>query len=373
MVDEESQDVAPKPPGGAPVNRDDRRDPGVIDGRVASPSDDDAAPQPAAEASPSDAQQSRPAAKAPRARGFLWGALGGLVVSALALGGADYVFAPKVDVAEADASRIAALETQATRDAAAAEARAQREDAALAAIEKRVRALEASNSVSGAGLDKRVGALEAEYAAEAPKFAALTQTARDLSGEVKDLRAERDVARGEIPDLAARVAKLESGAPQTGAAAADLSGLVGRLDKIEAQLAAPKVETRVAPEKPAGNDNPAAVAIVAEALSDKLAAGAPFPNELAALEKLGVEPNNVAALKALVNGGADRPLTCSVLRSRSLKGAGCGRAEGRGRRLRPPSRPSARPRSGARPERDGRRRSRKPWHRRSRPTADAAT
>ena len=35
MVDEESQDVASAPAGGAPVNRDRLRDPDVIDGEAA--------------------------------------------------------------------------------------------------------------------------------------------------------------------------------------------------------------------------------------------------------------------------------------------------------------------------------------------------
>ena len=332
MVDEQSQDIASERAGGAPVNRDKRRDPGVIDGAVASPSDDDAQPQPSGEASQPDAPQPPLAARrAPRAaRGFLSGAAGGLVVSALALGGGYYVFASKADIAEADASRVAA---RAQREEAAIADLDRRVGAlegtnsatALATIDKRVSALEASNAASGAaGLDKRLGALEAEYAAEAPKIAAAAETVQNLSGEVKELRADVDAARGEIPGLSARVAKLESSAPQAGAAAPDLSALVGRIDRIEAQLAAPKVETRVAPEKPAANDNPAAVAIVAEALRDKLAAGAPFPTELGALESLGVEPAKLAPLKALVNGApTDRALAASfeAVRSRALAAA----------------------------------------------------
>ncbi|MFY9969928.1 MAG: hypothetical protein WAK41_11055, partial [Roseiarcus sp.] len=42
MVDEESQDVASDPAGGAPVNRDRQRDPGVIDGEVAARVDGEA-------------------------------------------------------------------------------------------------------------------------------------------------------------------------------------------------------------------------------------------------------------------------------------------------------------------------------------------
>ena len=111
-----------------------------------------------------------------------------------------------------------------------------------------------------------------------------------------------DGAKSDIAALGARVAKLESGALRK-PPAADSPALTARLDKIEAQLAAPKSETRAAPETPAAGDNPAAVAIVAEALRDKLAAGAPFAAELTALQSLGVEPAKLTPLKAVADGG----------------------------------------------------------------------
>lgn len=171
MVDEESRDVASEAAGGAPVNRDKRRsDPGVIEGEAASPGEAEAtllapvdggpaasgeeaagpgssAQEPeesapsawkAGDAAPStrDALARQPGRRWPVA--FVSGALGGLVVSAL-LGGAVYYFlAPKADLAEADANRLAAIESQ-----------ARREDAAIADIDKRV-----------AGIDQRVGAIE---------------------------------------------------------------------------------------------------------------------------------------------------------------------------------------------------------------------
>ena len=194
---------------------------------------------------------------------------------------------------------------------------AQREDAGIAGIDKRVVALEGTSSAAAiASVDKRLGALQSANttvdkrldalqsanADEAPKIAAATQAVQTLMGHVKDLRADVDAARGEIPGLQARVAKLESGPPQ--AVAADLSAVTVRLDKVEAQLAATKNEIRVALEKASANGNPAAVAIVAGSLRDKLVRSAPFPTELAALERLGVEPAKLAALKAVVDGAA---------------------------------------------------------------------
>ncbi|HKN30030.1 MAG TPA: hypothetical protein VJY34_20005 [Roseiarcus sp.] len=295
MVDEESQDVASEPAesaseraGGAPVEAP---PPTQQVGEVAPPA------QQAGEAAP-PAQQTQAAPSGRRGRGgaFLAGALGGLVVSAIAGGAGYYLYAPKADLEEANASRLAAIESQ-----------AQREDAAIAGIDKRVGALEGSSSAAAlAAIDKRLSALQAANAAvdnhlgalqsanadEAPRIAAATQAVQTLTGEVKDLRADVDAARGEIPSLQARVAKLESGPPQ--AVAADISAVTARLDKIEAQLAAQ--------EKPSASDNPAAVAIIAESLRDKLGRGAPFPTELAGLERLGVEPAKLAPLKAVVDG-----------------------------------------------------------------------
>jgi hypothetical protein len=81
---------------------------------------------------------------------------------------------------------------------------------------------------------------------------------------------------------------------------------------MEAALAAPKAETRAAPEALAAGGNPAAVAIVAEVLRDKLAAGIPFAAELTSLQNLGVEPARLTPLQGLAGGGpTDRALAAS--------------------------------------------------------------
>jgi hypothetical protein len=369
MVDEESQDVASEPAEGAsepvggsprvadeavaksaeaasetasgtPFNRDHRGDPGVIEGEVSSRSEGEALPPaqgagkgapsaPAAgeAAPPAREAQADPSGRRGRGGGFLAGALGGLVVSAIIGGTGYYLFAPKADLAEANASRLAAIEAQ-----------AQREDTAIADIDKRVGALEGTSSTAAiaaaekrldalqaanAAVDKRLGELQTANGDEAPRIAAATQAVQTLTGEVKDLRADVDAARGEIPGLQARVAKLESGPPQ--AVAADLSAVTARLDKIEAQLAAQ--------EKPSASDNPAAVAIVAQSLRDKLDRGAPFPTELKGLERLGVEPAKLAALKAVADGGpTDAALAADfeAVRSKVLAAAAPTKERGEG-------------------------------------------
>jgi hypothetical protein len=309
MVDEETQDVSAGP-AGAPPNRDSRRDPGVIEGEIAARETGQREPPPSATA-PRSAAQTRPAPAAESrrggSRGVLAGALAGLVVSTLAIGAFYSLLAPGPDVEEG-ANRLAEFETQTQRDNAALDAEVKRESAARASLDKRMSALEAGAGTSSvADIDKRVAALEAASATNGPNLAAAAQAAQQavqtdqqLATQIRDLRADIDAARGEMPGLAARVAKLETGAPT--ASDAGLPALAARLDKIEAALATPKSETRVAAEKPAVPDNAAAIAIVAGAIADNLAAGAPLGAEVAALQRLGVDPAALAALGAVAGG-----------------------------------------------------------------------
>jgi hypothetical protein len=115
---------------------------------------------------------------------------------------------------------------------------------------------------------------------------------------------------GDTSGLEARVQKLESAVsagekPADDKPAVDLGPLENRLAKVEAALAAPKVETRVAPEENhARQDATAASAVAAEAISERLATGAPYPAELSALERVGADAAKLAALKPFAEKGA---------------------------------------------------------------------
>jgi hypothetical protein len=299
MVDEEIKDLSAGPTG-APVNRDARREPEVIEGEFAPRDADDGVSSPDSSAAETSADTSRAAKAAPRtgARGLLAGGVAGLIVSALALGAGYTFFAPKTDVSET-ANRLSVLETQAgqTNDAIAAEN--SRDSAAVAALGKRISALESSAGASNAAdVEKRVTALEA---ASAGNSVASDATQR-LASQAKDLRADVDAEKGEIPDLSARIAKLESDAPKANAAGPDLAALATRIDKVEGALAAPKTETRADAEKPAAADNPSTIAIIAEVAEERLRSGAAFVSEVAALQRLGVDPAALAPLQAVVNG-----------------------------------------------------------------------
>ena len=298
MVDEQSQEVDPEltertseVAGGAPVNRDNRLETGVIEGQV---SRDDEEPAGAVRdsAETTDAPRRLEPGRSGNNRlgDFLFGALGGFVAAAVALAAAYYFLERKVDGAGVDAGRIVAMGAQFQRD-----------DATVESIGRRVAALEENGSpAANREIDKRLEALMTANADDGSKIASVGQAVQTLSAGVKDLRADVDAARGEIPALSARMEKLESNPPQ--ASAVDLSAIISRIGKIEAQLAAPKSESRVAPDEPEARDNPAAVAIVAASLRDKFVRGEPFSTELGGLMRLGVEPATLAPLKAVVDG-----------------------------------------------------------------------
>src|SRR5580704_15148415 len=116
MVDQETKDVSAGPTG-APVNRDARREPEVIEGEIAARETHGSEPPPDPPA-PESSTEPRPAlAAAPRTglRSLLAGAVGGLIVSVLGLGAGYTLLAPKDDVSET-ANRLSAIEAQARQE-----------------------------------------------------------------------------------------------------------------------------------------------------------------------------------------------------------------------------------------------------------------
>ncbi|HEY1779335.1 MAG TPA: mitofilin family membrane protein [Roseiarcus sp.] len=293
MIDEETK-RDPAQSAGAPVSRDARPDPGVIEGEIAGRETSETEPPPEPSVAENGAAPRPAPAAAPRsgAHGFLGGALAGLIVSALALGAGYALLTPKTDATEI-AGRLNDLEAEAQRDKAALADQANGDRAAIASLGKRVSALaSAGASNNGADLDKRVAALEAAGAGNG----AASDAAQHLAAEEKNLRADLDAARGAIPDLSARVAKLESETQKASAAAGDLTALTARVDKIESALAAPKPDAR------SPSDTAAAIAVIAEAAENSLSAGEPLGPEVAMLQRLGVDPAKLAPLQAVANG-----------------------------------------------------------------------
>ncbi len=253
MVNEESHEIVSEPDAGAPHNSEKPPNETVIEGEASRLDADGVAPEPEvvktapeleAEAArsepppPYSPPRERPAAP-PQARptGWVQGLVAGLVGGALVAGAANVLLPANSSLSEADANRLAALELTASR-----------EGSAIDSLEKRVQSLQGASTAALAAVDKRVGALETRAPAPSGAHATDNKAAEGLSDEVKTIRADVDAVRGEIPKIAP---------------------LTDRIDKMESALAAAKAE------KPP-SDNPAAVAIVADTLRDKLASGVPF-------------------------------------------------------------------------------------------------
>lgn len=193
-------------------------------------------------------------------------------------------------------------------------------DAPIADLTRRVAALEAAaqNAASAADAAKAAQSDSQAARSDAAKALALASKAASTVEQRKEAPA---VSPADLSALSERVKKLESAPreqPQSAGTSADLAAIQERLDKVEAALAAPKNETRVAPENGPGRKDWTGLAVAAEAVAARLAAGAPYAAEESALERLGADPAKVAALKPFAEQGAP---TAAALAARFAKAA----------------------------------------------------
>jgi hypothetical protein len=273
-----------------------------------------------------------PADPSPRERtsggAFVWGLCGALVGAAAALGAA-WFFEPRGDSSQDLAARLSALEARAaapSSEATKLETRIDAVEAAQASFAKAT-ALDA--------IDKRLAKLESAPVRPETVAAALAEARAARDEAAKALAQANAAAQGNgkpappapaaAPDpriaeikadeaaLGGRIDKLETTlGDRTGKIEAALGGRIDKLEttlgdrigKIEAALAAPKTETRVPPTEVAPKSDPAAQAIAALALEQRLHAGEPFAAEWAALSRLGADGAALATLKPYSDAGA---------------------------------------------------------------------
>jgi len=320
MADETIQ--TPDPDGAATPNRDRRREPEVIEGEFEEPRDIEDAPLASAadrDKKILDAPVAEPLAvepqAAPMARPILSAAIGALVGAAVA-GGAVWYFAQRSPVsadfaarqdefdkaASASKTALAALDQRVgALEAAAARA----PDKAIAdAYGQRIAALESAALSAKAAADANEGTLAEARAARADAAKAL-ELATSAAQIANSAPAAQTGAAGEPAGaLETRLAKVETGLAALDRAPVDLGPISQRLDKLEGALASPKSETRAPAEASAPPRDGAALAVVAQALADRLRAGSPFAPEQAALERLGADPARLTALKPFAEKGA---------------------------------------------------------------------
>src|SRR5277367_3631576 len=272
------------------------------------------------------------AAPSPRERtsggSFVWGLCGAIVGAAAAVG-ATWYYEPRGDSPQDLAARVRVLEARAAAPSLESKTLGVRIDA--------VEAGQASFAKAAAldAIDKRLAKLESGPAEPEAVAAALAEARAARDEAAKALAQANAAARGNgkpapsapaaVPDpriaeiaaeeaaQGARIDKLEVAlGDRTGKIEAALGGRIdklettlgGRIDKLETTLAAPKTETRVPPTEVAPKSDPAAQAIAALALEQRLRAGEPFAAEWAALSRLGADGAALATLKPYSDTGA---------------------------------------------------------------------
>ncbi|WP_020174394.1 COG4223 family protein [Methyloferula stellata] len=171
-----------------------------------------------------------------------------------------------------------------------------------------------------AALDQRISAMNAKLDADQRKIDTANASSRDLVSSLEKRIGAVEKSASDALGLAkaaqAQAQQVQSAAPSDTSAPAtvDLAPVQSRIDalehrigQLEAALNAPKSAVR-APQEPEAKPDPQAVnapaiAIIAENLTQKIASGAPFTTELAALEKLGADKAKLAVLQPAAGKG----------------------------------------------------------------------
>lgn len=164
-------------------------------------------------------------------------------------------------------------------------------------------------------IDQRLIAMDGKLASEQAGIAAhgdaLGLLDKKLSGVAASANDAATTAKGALSTAKQAQASAGTGAP---AASADVSGLETKLDTLEQKIAQidgvlsqPKSAAR-APQEPeakqeAQDSKAPALAIIAETLVQKVSHGAPFQDELSALENLGLDKQKTDDLKPFAAKG----------------------------------------------------------------------
>ena len=178
-------------------------------------------------------------------------------------------------------------------------------DDRLDALSGRLDALEAKGETSSpADLRTALAALETRLTAAESTANKATEAAASAQADL-----QKDIAaRPAAPEAAPAVVSNSGEAPDLEPLAARIGAIEQKLTSLETTLAAPKSELRAraqdreaAPPAKQGS-RPQTLAIVAQSLLHKLESGSPFPEQLAALETLGISADALAPLQAAASG-----------------------------------------------------------------------
>ena len=175
----------------------------------------------------------------------------------------------------------------------------------LDAVSARLDAIEAKGEApSPADLRTALAALESRVAAAESTANKAAESAASAQADL-----QKDIAaRPAAPEAAPSAVSNSAEAPDLEPLAARIGAIEQKLTSLETTLAAPKSELRAraqdrepAPSSKQGS-RPQTLAIVAQSLLHKLESGSPFPEQLAALETLGIPADALAPLQAAASG-----------------------------------------------------------------------
>ncbi len=126
-------------------------------------------------------------------------------------------------------------------------------------------------------------------------------------GRIGDLQSKLELAQGKI-DLSQSKSDAAATANAVAQAAQKIEALTQKLAALEQKLEQPKTDTRAPQARenntPTGREYAASRAVVAQATTEALRAGAPLADNLAALKGLGVADDKIADLSAFSKAGA---------------------------------------------------------------------
>lgn len=174
-------------------------------------------------------------------------------------------------------------------------------------IEARLKGLEAQGKLA-AGLDQRLKLAESGLAGLSQNASAKPVMGVDgQAGVLAELEKRLKATESRLAALPDVVLPAAAPGPDLSGLPGEIAALRARLGVAEAALAAPKAPERATETKidaiPPGNTL-AAQLVVGQSVLAAIEQGRPFETEVAALQKLGVDPAKLVPLQAVASAGA---------------------------------------------------------------------
>jgi hypothetical protein len=185
-----------------------------------------------------------------------------------------------------------------------------------------------------ATFDSRLAAVEASVQQLASGQKELADMVASNARKLDDTNAGFSDAANTAKAAAAAAQAAQADAAADAGKTVDLKPMQDRIARIEAMLTQPKVEGKstadpvVSPDTNNNSlDHAAALAVVAQTLIQAIDRGEPFPRQVAAMETLGADANQLALLKPLSDSGVPTAQSLSLKFSDLAKSMGPGETD----------------------------------------------